>query len=141
MIITQLTGYNETKTLEFHDKNVPNGKPLLLQVWAQESPKAKQAFREMQLEIWELMKDENNIEEIDGKKNLKVEHLNRLGIDYLSKLVESWDGLFDEKGKKVKFDRELLKQAIENVHELGIEIEAFSKDIEGKYLATQAKTL
>lgn len=141
MVITQLTGYNETKTLEFHDKNVPNGKPLLLQVWAQESLKGKQAFREMQLNIWELMKDENNIEELDGKKNLKVEHLNNLGVEFISKLVESWDGLFDEKGKKVKFDRELLKQAILNVQELGVEIEKFSKDIEGKYLQTQGKTL
>ena len=135
-----LNGFEETRTLSYinaHD--VKN--PLLLQIHSTESKVGKQALRDMQKEIWELMRLPDNIEEIDGKKNLKVELLNKLGIDYLCKHVESWDGLVDEKGKKVKFDRELLKQAIENNHDLGVAIEKFSKDIEGNFQKTQGKAL
>ena len=129
-----LNGFEETRTLTYinkHDKN----NPLKLEIHAIDSKAGKNAMRDMQVEIWELMKDEGNTTEIEGKKNLKVEHLQRLSIDYLSNLVESWDGVTDEKGKKVKFDRELLKQVLEANNDLGVAIDSFSKDIEGNFQA------
>lgn len=129
-----LNGFEETRTLTYtsvHDKN----NPLKLQVHSIDSKAGRNAMRDMKVEIWELMKDEENLVETDDTKTLKPEHLNRISIDYISKLAESWDGVIDDKNKKVKFDRQLLKQAIETNNDLGIAIDTFSKDVEGNFQA------
>ena len=128
MNLSTLLGNQEPKTLTYGDEK----SPLLLQVHTQSSKVAKQAYREMQLSIFEYMKNEDNIGEIDGKRNLKPELLNDLALNYLCSLVVGWDGLKDG-NKKVSFDKELLKQAIENNQDLAEAISIFSQDELGNF--------
>ncbi len=127
MNIQNLIGFNEPKTLSYGDEN----SPLLLQVHSTSSKIARDAFRAMQISVFTYMKDENNIVELDGKKNLKMELLSEVGIDYLASLVTDWDGLMDA-DKKVPFDRNLLKQAIQNNDDLGVLINDFASN-EGNF--------
>lgn len=141
MTLQSLTTFNEPKTLTFYNPFDEKEKPLILKVYKQNTTKERTAFREMVAKTWELRKDENNIEEIDGTKNLKVELLEELGLEYLSKLVEDWDGMTDaQTKKKVPFSRELLVEAMKNFQPLAQAIDTFYKDISGKSQQMPAKT-
>lgn len=135
MNLSALIGYQEPKILTYNDKTNPSDKPLLLTVHCTDSKIGKEAMRAMQISIFTMMKDEANIVEVEGVKNLRNDLLNEVGVNYLASLVVGWEGLVDGKGKKVPFDRELLKQAIENSNDLGVEIDKFSKDKEGNFQA------
>lgn len=134
MNIQSLLGYNDPKPLIYNNPRNKDDKPLVLMVHSNSSKSYKDAFRKMQIKSFELLKDENNIREFNGQKNLKVELLNELGIELISNLVVSWDGLIDSKTKKkVPFDRELLKEIMTYNDDLVSAISSFSEDNEGNF--------
>lgn len=134
MNLQSLLGYNDPKPLIYTNSKNKDDKPLTLMVYSTNSKVYKDAFRQMQIKSFELLKDENNIGEFNGQKNLKVELLNELGIELISKLVISWDGLIDSKTKKkVPFDPLLLKEIMLYNDDLVSAISSFAEDTEGNF--------
>jgi hypothetical protein len=95
--------------------NEPTG--IKVTLYPMKSKEGKQAEHEMRLKILELMQDENNTIEIDGKKNMKEDVIIDVSLEMLASIVVDWNGIEDEKGEPLKFSKENAIKAFKEYRE------------------------
>lgn len=79
----------------------------LISVIAWKSKQGSKALIEMQREMMKLNAEYKDGEDIESK-------VRDLAIEGLSKLIQGWEGIEDEKGKPLKFTPENAKKVLEN---------------------------
>ena len=119
-------GYCEPKELIFIDPYTNEETPIKLKIYPKNSKIGKQAEHQMRLSTLELLQDENNID--PATKNLKIELLENISFNYLASLVESWEGITNDKDKPIKFSKEECIKSFKECNELCNAVYKFVED-------------
>ena len=119
-------GYCEPKELNFIDPYTNEETPIKLKIYPKNSKIGKQAEHQMRLSTLELLQDDNNID--PTTKNLKIELLENISFNYLASLVESWEGITNDKDKPIKFSKEECVKAFNECNELCDAVYRFVED-------------
>ena len=121
-------GYAEPKEMIFIDPYTNEETPFKLKIYPKNSKIGKQAEHQMRLSTLELLQDENNIDE--NTKNLKTELIENISFNYLASLVDSWEGITNDKDKPIKFSKEECIKAFKECNELCDAVYRFVEDKE-----------
>jgi len=99
-------GNVEAKEFNFIDEYTNLPTDIFVTVYPMKSKVGKKAENDMRHRIIELMQDENNIIEVDGKKSLKEDIIKLESMRRVADCVVGWRGIQDDKGKQIKFSRD-----------------------------------
>ena len=121
-------GYSEPKTLNFLDPYTNTLTEIKLKIYPKNSKIGKQAEHQMRLSTLELLQDENNIDPTTN--NLKTELIENISFNYLASLVDSWEGITNDKDKPIKFSKEECIKAFKECNELCDAVYRFVEDKE-----------
>lgn len=119
-------GYSEPKKMIFIDPYTNEETPIKLKIYPKNSKIGKQAEHQMRLQTLELLQDENNID--PATKNLKTELIENISFNYLASLVDSWEGITNDKDKPIKFSKEECIKAFKECNELCDAVYRFVED-------------
>jgi len=81
----------------------------------------------------ELMQDDSNVEDKDGTKTLKLEIMEALSREMYANLVVDWEGVTDDKGKKLPFDLNQCIAIFQDSTEIAMQVANFVNEM-GKSL-------
>ena len=119
-------GYAEPKEMIFTDPYTNEETPIKLKIYPKNSKIGKQAEHQMRLSTLELLQDDNNID--PTTKNLKTELIENISFNYLASLVDSWEGITNDKDKPIKFSKEECIKAFKECNELCDAVYRFVED-------------
>lgn len=121
-------GYCEPKEMIFNDPYTNKVTEIKLKIYPKNSKIGKQSEHQMRLSTLELLQDENNID--PTTKNLKTELIEDISFNYLASLVDSWEGITNDKDKPIKFSKEECIKAFKECNELCDAVYRFVEDKE-----------
>lgn len=122
-------GTTPPKEFNFIDPFTDEPTDIFLTVHPIKSKYGKETEHKMRLRIVELMQDENNIEEVDGKKNLKHELIMDETIRMISEMVIGWKGIEDDKGKQIKFTPEVCLETMKEHQSIADAVYSFANTV------------
>lgn len=131
MKITQLKniGVVPPRELNFKDPFTEELTDIFFTVHPLKSKYGKEAEHKMRLRIVELMQDESNIVEVDGKKNLNQDLILEETVAMIANMVSDWKGIEDDKGKAIKFSEDKCIELLKEYQSLADAIYVFSSNM------------
>lgn len=122
-------GNTPPKTFDFLDPytNEPTG--IKVTVHPIKSKYGKQCQHDMYRRVAELMQDENNIVETDGKKQLNEDLIKQVSYEQWANMIVSWSGIEDEHGNAIEFTHGNAMKCFNESSEFANAIAAFSSNL------------
>ena len=125
-------GNTPAKPLEIINPYTEEKTGVTLYVHQVKSRKGSEAQSALNIKYLTLMADEENVEEIEGKKRLKQSIIEDISREMFASLIESWDGIDDE------FSLDSAIELLNNSSEIAIQVANFANQ-SGKSLKKSAK--
>lgn len=111
-------GNIEAKKFDFIDPYTHEKTGITVTLYPKNSKQGKQAEHLMRLKIIDLMKDENNVTEIEGQKNIRPDLIMKLSLEMVADLVADWSGIEDENDNELPFTKENCYLALQQSNDL-----------------------
>lgn len=111
-------GNIEAKKFDFIDPYTHEKTGITVTLYPKNSKQGKQAEHSMRLKIIDLMKDENNVTEIEGQKNIRPDLIMKLSLEMVADLVIDWSGIEDENDNELPFTKENCYLALQQSNDL-----------------------
>lgn len=111
-------GNIEAKKFDFIDPYTHEKTGITVTIYPKNSKQGKQAEHAMRLKIIDLMKDENNVTEIEGQKNIRPDLIMKLSLEMVADLVIDWSGIEDENDNELPFTKENCYLALQQSNDL-----------------------
>jgi hypothetical protein len=123
MQLSQL-GQIAPKTFTLKDPFTDLETDIKITVHPTKSKHGKEVQHEMFRKVAELMQDEANTIEIDGRKQLNNDLIAKVSYEQWADMIVSWENIHDEKNKQIKFTKD---KAIEIFKENPYFVDAIAK--------------